>query len=293
MSRNGSGVYSLPPGSTVTNGDTSDASDVNTPLADLEADMNIPRPIVAGGTGASSASAALVNLGLTATAAEINVLDGITSTVAELNILDGVTASAAELNILDGVTSTTAELNILDGVTATAAEINAATNFGLIAQGTLSGAELVIEIASDFEAVQIDFWNFQPTTTGNALSLQVGSGTIGSPTWVATYQTNSQIVTAGVLTGNEATPTSVNISPQAANSGTKNSGTCWVQPFNNASINATGWLARNGINSTSDNQFGLLGFRATGSAVSLSLIRLFVAAGTMAGSYRIVGYRKP
>jgi hypothetical protein len=35
-----------------------------------------------------------------------------------------VTATAAELNILDGVTSTTAELNILDGVTATAAELN-------------------------------------------------------------------------------------------------------------------------------------------------------------------------
>jgi len=77
----------------VTNGDTSDASDLNGPLADLEADMNIPRPIVAGGTGASSAPAALVNLGLTATAAEINVLDGITATVTELNYVDGVTSA--------------------------------------------------------------------------------------------------------------------------------------------------------------------------------------------------------
>jgi len=40
---------------------------------------------------------------ITATAAELNVLDGITSTVAELNILDGVTATAAEINKLDGV----------------------------------------------------------------------------------------------------------------------------------------------------------------------------------------------
>ena len=61
---------------------------------------------------------------ITATAAELNILDGVTSTAAELNILDGVTATAAEINLLDGVTSTTAELNILDGVTATAAEIN-------------------------------------------------------------------------------------------------------------------------------------------------------------------------
>ena len=61
---------------------------------------------------------------VTATAAELNILDGVTSTTAELNILDGVTADASEINIMDGVTATTAELNILDGVTATAAEIN-------------------------------------------------------------------------------------------------------------------------------------------------------------------------
>ena len=35
-----------------------------------------------------------------------------------------VTATAAELNIMDGVTSTTAELNILDGVTVTTGQIN-------------------------------------------------------------------------------------------------------------------------------------------------------------------------
>ena len=61
---------------------------------------------------------------VTASAAELNIMDGVTSTTAELNILDGVTSTAAELNILDGVTSTTAELNILDGVTATTAELN-------------------------------------------------------------------------------------------------------------------------------------------------------------------------
>ena len=41
----------------------------------------------------------------------------ITATAAELNILDGVTATASELNIMDGVTATTAELNHTDGVT--------------------------------------------------------------------------------------------------------------------------------------------------------------------------------
>lgn len=90
------------------------------------------------------APTALVNLGLTATAAEVNVLDGITASTAELNFVDGVTSaiqtqldgksstshthlltagatdvtsSAAELNILDGATLSTAELNYVDGVT--------------------------------------------------------------------------------------------------------------------------------------------------------------------------------
>ena len=41
----------------------------------------------------------------------------ITATAAELNIMDGVTATASELNIMDGVTATTTELNYVDGVT--------------------------------------------------------------------------------------------------------------------------------------------------------------------------------
>jgi hypothetical protein len=41
----------------------------------------------------------------------------ITATAAEINILDGVTASAAELNILDGATVSTTAVNYLTGVT--------------------------------------------------------------------------------------------------------------------------------------------------------------------------------
>lgn len=93
MARNGSGVYSLPAGSIVTDGDTIEASQHNTPLNDLATDANTARPVVAGGTGATNAADALVNLGLTATAAEINTLDGITATVTELNYTDGVTSS--------------------------------------------------------------------------------------------------------------------------------------------------------------------------------------------------------
>lgn len=80
---------------------------------------------------------------VTASAAELNVLDGVTATTTELNYTDGVTsgiqtqldgkaatshthtvsnitdltATAAEINKLDGVTATTTELNYTDGVT--------------------------------------------------------------------------------------------------------------------------------------------------------------------------------
>ena len=54
---------------------------------------------------------------VTATGAELNILDGATLSTAELNTLDGITASTTELNILDGVTASTAELNFVEGVT--------------------------------------------------------------------------------------------------------------------------------------------------------------------------------
>jgi hypothetical protein len=41
----------------------------------------------------------------------------VTATGAELNILDGATLSTAELNTLDGITASTTELNYVDGVT--------------------------------------------------------------------------------------------------------------------------------------------------------------------------------
>lgn len=54
---------------------------------------NTALPLTQGGTGATTAAQALSNLGLTATADEINKLDGITISTKEINYLDGVTSN--------------------------------------------------------------------------------------------------------------------------------------------------------------------------------------------------------
>jgi len=81
---------------------------------------------------------------ISATAAELNIMDGVTATTSELNILDGVTSTAAELNILDGVTSTTAELNILDGVTATTAELNLTDGGSTVGTTAVAGGDGIL-----------------------------------------------------------------------------------------------------------------------------------------------------
>ena len=59
----------------------------------ITAGTNPTIPVSRGGTGATTAAAALSNLGLTATAAELNKLDGITASTAELNYVKGVTSA--------------------------------------------------------------------------------------------------------------------------------------------------------------------------------------------------------
>ncbi len=64
MPRNGSGVFVLPSGTTAVEGAVIDPDKWNSAFNDLAADANEDRPIVAGGTGASTAAAARANLAL-------------------------------------------------------------------------------------------------------------------------------------------------------------------------------------------------------------------------------------
>lgn len=83
-----------------------------------------------------------------------------------------VTATAAELNILDGVTSTAAELNILDGVTSTAAELNLVD--GAISNTVVNSKAVIYGSAGEVQATTVDLGNWTVTETSGVLYFATG-----------------------------------------------------------------------------------------------------------------------
>ena len=111
----------------------------------------------------------------------------VTATAAELNIMDGVTATAAELNIMDGVTTTASEINLIDG----------GTSRGTTALA--SGDGLLVNDAGTMRMTNVDtvatYINSSITATGaiNSGSITSGFGTIDTG--------SSAITTTGLISG--------------------------------------------------------------------------------------------
>jgi hypothetical protein len=172
------------------------------------------------------------------------------------------------------------------------ARMNLGVAVEIIAQGTLSGSELIIAIPSEFEGIELSHWNYRPSTI-TALRLAVGSGTIGSPTWGANHYEQVQSVQGTTYTPSSIGPLGyVNLSfDQLSGAGeVPGSGRAVANGFHTASP-VYGDTVRRGVNSggrvTSHGSF------AEESSVVHTLIRIFVSAGTMTGNYRLLGYRKP
>lgn len=94
--------------------------------------------VASGGTGATTAAGALTNLGLTATAAELNILDGVTGvTAAELSYVGDVT-SAIQAQLNGKATSTHVHGNITNaGAIGTTADLPIVTSTsGIVAAGS-------------------------------------------------------------------------------------------------------------------------------------------------------------
>jgi len=109
---------------------------------------------------------------VTATAAELNILDGVTATAAELNILDGVTATTAELNLLGGVTATTDEINYIDGVTS--AIQSQLDDKAPLASPALTGTPTTSEPSADDNSTQIATTAFVQSTVGGVQGVPTG-----------------------------------------------------------------------------------------------------------------------
>lgn len=75
MPRDGSGIYTLPPGTKGVPDTTIESSKYNAFADDVASDANAVRPIIAGGTGASTAAGARAQLGVTSGAAQVTNYD--------------------------------------------------------------------------------------------------------------------------------------------------------------------------------------------------------------------------
>ena len=178
-------------------GATSDAHETTLTTIDPTGDRTIKLP---NADGTIPVLAAESSTQITATPAEINVLDGITSTVAELNILDGVTATAAEINALDGITSTVAELNILDGVTSTATELNIVDGNTSAGTTAVAGSDgIVTNDAGTMRQTTVDTFDTYLAATSKTLtnkSIALGSNTVTG----TTAQFNSALSDGSIVT---------------------------------------------------------------------------------------------
>jgi hypothetical protein len=97
-----------------------------------------------------------------------------------------VTASAAELNVLDGVTASTAEINILDGVTATAADLNLTADATIAALAAYNTNGILTQTASD------TFTGRTITGTANQITVTNGNGVSGNPTVAAVVASQAE-----------------------------------------------------------------------------------------------------
>lgn len=145
MPRNGSGVYSLPAGYEATTGQTATAAQHNDPLEDVRDDLNAARPVVAGGTGATSASAARTNLGLGSLSD-----DGIATSVPFTDVTDDTIELAFDISGNTTGTTRTWAFPDEDGT------VVGRTTTQTITNKTVSGPQVTIDATSDRDLILKD-----------------------------------------------------------------------------------------------------------------------------------------
>ena len=105
---------------------------------------------------------------ITATAAELNIMDGVTATTAELNTLDGITAVVGELNALDlGSTGTGTAINSKAVILDADKDYTGIRNLTLTGDLTIGGDDLTMATNTSGHLLIADGTNFNPTGVGD------------------------------------------------------------------------------------------------------------------------------
>jgi hypothetical protein len=176
MPRDGSGNFTLASNTQAVSGDPISSTKFNTLVQDLEADANTDRPIVAGGTGASTALAARENLGLEI-GTDVQAYDAGLASIAGLTTLADRSIYTTASDTYAVYTLTAAGRAILDDADAAAQR----TTLGLGNGATTTFSAFALTLADDADAA--------------ASRTTLGLGTI------ATQDANNVAITGGSVAG--------------------------------------------------------------------------------------------
>lgn len=94
MPRNGQGVWSPPSGTSAVSNELISSADFNSLIADIGADLNLPRPITAGGTGSTNAADSRTELGVDRALSYTTKGANYTALAADKNVVMRFTAAA-------------------------------------------------------------------------------------------------------------------------------------------------------------------------------------------------------